>query len=225
MLLGISIHAPAKGATPRVEYVGSANVISIHAPAKGATSTPGTAPGRDSHFNPRSREGSDTARPRPRICSLLFQSTLPRRERPQTGVDQYQRNEFQSTLPRRERRTVSYSITTIINFNPRSREGSDVCLAADNGRLHHFNPRSREGSDNAVVTRKIWVQAFQSTLPRRERRCRLSGHAIVIGFQSTLPRRERRCPPICTCRESYFNPRSREGSDVDPQTFTSWSAV
>ena len=33
------------------------------------------------------------------------------------------------------------------NFNPRSREGSDVSRSDLSGADHHFNPRSREGSD------------------------------------------------------------------------------
>ena len=56
----ISIHAPAKGATRLFPDLSGISVISIHAPAKGATS-------------PNETSKSLT----------LFQSTLPRRERPQ----------------------------------------------------------------------------------------------------------------------------------------------
>ena len=120
------------------------------------------------YFNPRSREGSD--------CSLClscfrFQSTLPRRERPEKPKSVIYMREFQSTLPQRERhvfRTESDSRQDISihapakgatgrsrvgaaaprYFNPRSREGSDIPTAVqqshDSG---YFNPRSREGSD------------------------------------------------------------------------------
>ena len=54
----ISIHAPAKGATTEFFEVGEGEEISIHAPAKGAT---------------RYMRGI--------AAELLFQSTLPRRER------------------------------------------------------------------------------------------------------------------------------------------------
>ena len=37
LILWISIHAPAKGATEAIEDIGAENLISIHAPAKGAT--------------------------------------------------------------------------------------------------------------------------------------------------------------------------------------------
>ena len=38
-------------------------------------------------------------------------------------------------------------ITTIINFNPRSREGSDMLDLQGQQQKQDFNPRSREGSD------------------------------------------------------------------------------
>ena len=56
----ISIHAPAKGATPD-SYTALSNtfVISIHAPAKGATLSDFKDGTVFDDFNPRSREGSD----------------------------------------------------------------------------------------------------------------------------------------------------------------------
>ena len=81
------------------------------------------------------------------------------------------------------------------------------------------------------------VTLFQSTLPRRERHgtaifilnvSRISIHAPAKGatqfsplwlnlqlFQSTLPRRERRWDSNFYFKcFTYFNPRSREGSDI-----------
>ena len=76
--------------------------ISIHAPAKGATQQKQGKDWLDMHFNPRSREGSDVAfhaalgtytisihapaKGATVLCAnastkILFQSTLPRRER------------------------------------------------------------------------------------------------------------------------------------------------
>ena len=56
--------------------------------------------------------------------------------------------------------------------------------------------------------------AFQSTLPRRERRCIYPLVIYCSLFQSTLPRRERRWGKSdAETRVFYFNPRSREGSD------------
>ena len=77
----ISIHAPAKGATECREQDCKAGKISIHAPTKGATF-------RLSGLTPMRR----------------FQSTLPRRERPDYPILKRNMLLFQSTLPRRERR-------------------------------------------------------------------------------------------------------------------------
>ena len=57
----ISIHAPVKGATCTVgQLADHVSKISIHAPVKGATIHQRLAHTRMGHFNPRSREGSDT---------------------------------------------------------------------------------------------------------------------------------------------------------------------
>ena len=100
---------------------------------------------------------------------------------------------FQSTLPRRER--------------PAAATGGGT-----GGR--NFNPRSREGSD--VAGRPIAAsEPFQSTLPRRERRASSAVMGKAAAFQSTLPRRERPYNRSGQLRDHrYFNPRSREGSDA-----------
>ena len=59
-IMGISIHAPTRGATVKKQLVNHARIISIHAPTRGATIDCGVI---------------DNWR--------LFQSTLPREERPQ----------------------------------------------------------------------------------------------------------------------------------------------
>ena len=58
--------------------------------------------------------------------------------------------EFQSTLPRRERRVNVGKLHRGLNFNPRSREGSDTEQVARVEELSNFNPRSREGSDSLI---------------------------------------------------------------------------
>ncbi len=101
---GISIHAPAKGATDLVLDLSRSIFISIHAPAKGATEEKGFIPLRD----------------------MEFQSTLPRRERHPPFLALSTMTRFQSTLPRRERLPFGETGKGILNFNPRSREGSDL---------------------------------------------------------------------------------------------------
>jgi len=55
------------------------------------------------------------------------------------------------------------------NFNPRSREGSDLCGKWWQAFHPYFNPRSREGSDICLVKFFLFITKFQSALPRRER--------------------------------------------------------
>ena len=110
--------------------------ISIHAPAKGATFL---------HSN--------------LIPHFLFQSTLPQRERQVALVLMWVVQVFQSTLPQRERLLRNLNKKRMVNFNPRSRKGSD-------GFLRLFTMSAR---------------LFQSTLPQRER---LIG--AYIGFNCTL---------------------------------------
>ena len=166
----ISIHAPAKGATTPGIILHGKYMISIHAPAKGATSTTLIAD----------------------LLKLQFQSTLPRRERPKWGFPERILLGFQSTLPRRERLAYSTAATGTTNFNPRSREGSDVL-------------------DGIYI---LSLRIFQSTLPRRERqrdagsvrqRSNISIHAPAKGAT--------RMHSIPVILFRHFNPRSREGSD------------
>ncbi len=80
-----------------------------------------------------------------------------------------------------------------------------------------FNPRSREGSDVVWYGFRKWRKRFQSTLPRRERRglhCKW-----LLTFSDFNPRsREGSDMPrtFTVCSSTDFNPRSREGSDQYP---------
>ena len=166
---------------------------------------------------------------------MQFQSTLPRRERrrkPKQGTnhvnisihapakgathrirDLQRKDRFQSTLPRRERHRLHLIKRSDMNFNPRSREGSDVAALAICDANTNFNPRSREGSDcpldGPTLVGQISIHASAkgatSTVP--------DDYPQYCVFQSTLPRRERQIS-ICSHQPfQHFNPRSREGSD------------
>ena len=191
----VSIHAPAKGATillltyqmyrlrfnPRsregsdgANYVNTtlSYAVSIHAPAKGATVPTALTGNTELRFNPRSREGSDTLQHACRHHREVFQSTLPRRERPihprvfclehsfnprsREGSDFAVSHFIKLTYvsihaPAKGATKPPYSVLpSNICFNPRSREGSDQ--QSGHGYLFPsgFNPRSREGSDVLV---------------------------------------------------------------------------
>ena len=145
-------------------------------------------------FNPRSREGSDESHTITISKQTIFQSTLPRGERQCQEAIAKQIPIFQSTLPRGER---------------------PECPLRNGGR----------------------TKKFQSTLPRGERRWKIDPACKALRFQSTLPRGERRAPKSLRQRleiisihapargatvetqtagppRKYFNPRSREGSDI-----------
>ena len=103
-IICVSIHAPARGATCQRKALIQSKSVSIHAPARGATLSLFHQSFPASRFNPRSREGSDYLHMLYLLELNKFQSTLPRGERPYTGI-------WWGNSGRR--------------FNPRSREGSD----------------------------------------------------------------------------------------------------
>ena len=68
-------------------------------------------------FNPRSHVGSDHIKSCYSDLGKMFQSTLPRRERPCRCIQICFPKLFQSTLPRRERRNFSQKFITIFSRN------------------------------------------------------------------------------------------------------------
>ncbi len=100
---------------------------------------------------------------------------------------------FQSTLPRRERRfmTVIYGLYTR-DFNPRSREGSDINDAGDWKAKYEISIHApAKGATNSTTnitnnkTISIHAPAKGATSWLRLKL------RLLHGFQSTLPRRER----------------------------------
>ena len=145
--------------------------ISIHAPARGATGRHFSAIFRLQHFNPRSREGSDEHQTACFRDSDQFQSTLPRGERRCSQGRAYSAFRISIHAPARGA-TSQAAIKDLIDID--------------------FNPRSREGSDRKDSLSDNSLNIFQSTLPRGER---LKSYQKIQNkkiFQSTLPRGERR---------------------------------
>ena len=188
----ISIHAPARGATDCDDCFYYKGCISIHAPARGATIS--TNP----RFNVIRFQSTLPRGERHILVKIVslndrFQSTLPRGERPELVLREEGPRIISIHAPARgatEGTTSSGSgspdfnprsregsdacgkflLLSHIHFNPRSREGSDVNNKPSRRERIHFNPRSREGSDNTAIAAKLLRNAFQSTLPRGERR-------------------------------------------------------
>ena len=101
---------------------------------------------------------------------LALCKTLPRGERRRISDRRQSTSGFQSTLPRGERPGMAIMAPASQNFNPRSREGSDILF-----------------SQHDTLNLK-----FQSTLPRGERPRQMLCSKSPELFQSTLPRGERR---------------------------------
>jgi len=143
----ISIHAPARGATKLRELTGLTRKISIHAPARGATiRTPKTKLTKAISIHAPARGATDD-----------FTNQL---------VFDY---EFQSTLPRGARLKLMIGMAERDNFNPRSREGSDIpkpsCQKATYISIH----APARGATSPNSERRYKNTRFQSTLPRGER--------------------------------------------------------
>ena len=214
----VSIHAPARGATPRRGvhsrkamfqstlprgerpqrhcWALQIDFVSIHAPARGATNSDPTPPPGSGSFNPRSREGSDSASHKTKMIKPLFQSTLPRGERRPFNARPILDGGFQSTLPRGERPTTVSRRFRRRRFNPRSREGSDADTAAEFG-----------------------VPAVSIHAPARGATFECGDFLAGGEFQSTLPRGERLTTKADLTYFQGFNPRSREGSDISREDF------
>ena len=100
--LKISIHAPARGATPPCAFFRIRIQISIHAPARGATNDAYKDVGGTMISIHAPARGAT-----PWLFAFLlfhqFQSTLPRGERLLCKSQNSRKMEFQSTLPRGER--------------------------------------------------------------------------------------------------------------------------
>ena len=122
------------------------------------------------HFNPRSREGSDSTLCGGNLFLICISIHAPAKgaTRELRDADEWEVL-FQSTLPRRERleRKLHNKQTDIISIHAPAKGAT-----------------SRPTSISSTA-------AFQSTLPRRERRITSSFSSHRARFQSTLPRRER----------------------------------
>ncbi len=109
----------------------------------------------------------------------MFQSTLPRGERPRYFVNPLLYKAFQSTLPRGERRAHAprRSSSIIVSIHAPA-WGATLSALSSTATPCGFNPRSRVGSDGRRYRSTPDSVKFQSTLPRGERRKRVCS---VVG--------------------------------------------
>ena len=103
---------------------------------------------RNCNFNPRSHEGSDLAHALSG-CEVDISIHAPTRGATYTRKNvSLSTRLFQSSLPRGERPQTALAGIPTTYFNPRSHEGSDSGSLGSNAGAMDFNPRSHEGSDN-----------------------------------------------------------------------------
>ena len=141
----ISIHAPTRGATLKQVQPRTKNGISIHAPTRGATYSVSLL-----------------------MPKYLFQSTLPREERPYA---------YQKDIP------------IIISIHAPTR-GATWSNLNTKIRIFDFNPRSHERSD-ATIAKPSTITVISIHAPTRGATNWRVMYPITIEFQSTLPREER----------------------------------
>ena len=189
-------------------------------------------------FNPRSREGSDPEGVYVYVIPKKFQSTLPRGERQRAAGNQHGNASISIHAPARGATETAWKLEkTEPYFNPRSREGSDPSSYPFGSISPYFNPRSREGSDQELQKHHSWPLISIRAPARGATSINSVSCGNVFLFQSALPRGERqrilipfirsglisiRAPArgatsaarLDTLLSVYFNPRSREGSDV-----------
>ena len=214
----VSIHAPAKGATRPTTAHRSQRRVSIHAPAKGAT---------------RHRCSLDASR-------LMFQSTLPRRERRSAdNVRRSARDLFQSTLPRRERRLDSshpvcpddvsihapakgatadawhaYAGYKVSIHAPA--KGATRTMSRLTDATSGFNPRSREGSDVRAAGRYAACSGVSIHAPAKGATPLPNRSSDPSEVSIHAPAKGATSPELLRSprHDQCFNPRSREGSDL-----------
>ena len=145
MLIYVSIHAPARGATASLssraspfpfqftrprgarQYVYSVvtdRVVSIHAPARGATSMVVPPVGPSASFNSRAREGRDKFGLIPSV-STVVSIHAPARGATVFNTGDTDEYKFQFTRPRGARQLAYLSVSPVSSFNSRAREGRD----------------------------------------------------------------------------------------------------
>ena len=121
------------------------------------------------NFNPRSHERSDLATWILRVF-LIFQSTLPREERPIWDSCRPWRSDFNPRSHERSDHVPEKGKTfsgISIHAPTRGATRQTLSLTLE---FFYFNPRSHERSDILPPLPASFQGRFQSTLPREERR-------------------------------------------------------
>ncbi len=167
--LWVSIHAPARGATPEKGGDRRHEMFQSTLP-RGERHWSVTLILRIASFNPRSRAGSDV---RPLTPSEVERVSI---HAPARGAT---------------RQRLSVGELRLVSIHAPARGATSYQGNLENEIEVSIHAPARGATTSGAFNRL--VKSFQSTLPRGERRFYLRKHTIEYVFQSTLPRGERRC--------------------------------
>ncbi len=165
--------------------------ISIHAPAWGATGV-----SCQYHFSQsisiHAPAWGATSSSASTSATARFQSTLPRGERPMRLREAPELPHISIHAPAWGATARTLFTTRISSdFNPRSRVGSDVLARCSIHLPNAFQSTLPRGERRNSYAFPLLVRVFQSTLPRGERQVKQVARSALYRFQSTLPRGER----------------------------------
>ena len=125
-----------------------------------------------------------------------------------------EKKRFQSTFPRRERPNTTAAQGDFASFNPRSREGNDADVwAVRTARKTVSIHVPAKGTTHLFLLHFLfWGVSIH--VPAKGTTTLPCSPSCIRQFQSTFPRRERRgCLGRENSQKNGFNPRSREGND------------
>ncbi len=199
-LTGVSIHAPARGATSGLPGACGPASVSIHAPARGATDLSQHGDRRDLGFNPRPRAGGDDDWASAGEGGTAFQSTPPRGGRLGQQIRIIDLFAVSIHAPARGATRWGWRAARRgrVSIHAPARGATALGQPRRARGAPGFNPRPRAGGDKSSTPCLTSHPKFQSTPPRGGRprgRCPLASR---FPFQSTPPRGGRR--PATTCR-------------------------
>ena len=121
---------------------------------------------------------------------------------------------FQSTLPRGERLSSLLYASLIPYFNPRSREGSDHPRSNNHHRT--FEISIHAPARGATDKRELTDQVYRISIHAPAKGATMFSTSVSSKDSYFNPRSREGSDPVSSsfpCSLPYFNPRSREGSD------------
>ncbi len=159
--------------------------VSIHAPAGGATRA---HPGKWHHgscFNPRARGGRDAYELDTVVSGAMFQSTRPRGARHRNMLNSRTSREFQSTRPRGARPMRYGRIDTEARFQSTRPRGARQSFLITFQALSKFQSTRPRGARPLYYELDNLVLMFQSTRPRGARLCTFQIITIKTNTKAT----------------------------------------